>query len=206
MADELRQLKDENEEEEKVQSELSEEEQKLRDEFDQEEGIEFSQTINKDDLLKYNYYLMNNASNYMRAGLMLLLSILVIVVPIIRKENLFLIIIGVVLLIYSLLLHFPLQKLIIKNSIKKKVINEYTINVKFASRIKYQLKDEVNSPLVDYKNIYKIRVNSEYMYLHLSAYAIIIVKLECVDDKQALLDFVKSKYLGTKVYKEISKK
>lgn len=187
-----------NEEENISQEELEENRR-----FDEEEGIEFNQKLDKEDLVKYNYYLMKNGSNYMRMGLMIILGLFIIGYVFYYKSNYWLIAIGALILIYPIFFHFPLQKLIIRRQIKKKTIEEYDIDIKFGSRIRYRLASEKSSPLVDYKNIYKVRKNKEYIYLHMSVYAVIIIKLACCPNPDELVELIKTKYVGTKKYKEI---
>ncbi len=204
MSDEIRVIK-ENEEE--VQQE-NPEELRLKEEmaaFNEEEGIEFQQTLVKEDLVQYNYYLLKNPSNYFRTGLMVLLGIFLIVYPIIVKQNYWIIGVGAFLVIFCLFLFVPLQKALIRRQVKKKPTDSYVIDVKCASRLKYQLSSEENAPLIDYQNIYKVRKTPNYIYMHMGVYSVVIIKLDACEAKEELVEFIKSKYVGTNKYKELKK-
>jgi len=208
MADDMKVVKDEEEqqsEDEKVTEEtekVSLETIQENEEFDKEEGISFRQTITKDDLVKYNYYLMKNGSNYFRMALLVILGLFIIGYVIYFDSNYWLIALGAIVIIYPIFIHTPLQKFLIRRQIKKKTIEEYNIDVKFGTRIRYKLESEEYSPLVDYKNIFKVRKTDEYIYLHMSVYAVIIIKLECCPNVEELTELIKSKFIGTKKYKE----
>ena len=193
------------EEKEELQEETAEE-KALKEEMaaiDEEEGIAFQETLTKDDLVQYNYYLLKNGSNYFRTGIMVLLGIFLIIYPIVQHQNYWIIGVGAFLVIFCLFLFIPLQKAMIRRQIKKKEIDQFVIDVKFASKIKYQLATEGTSPLVEYRNIYKVRKTKDYIYLHMSVYAVIIIKLSFCDNPDALVEFIKSKYEGTKKYREM---
>lgn len=194
------------EEQEMEEVQETEAEKALREEmeaFDQEEGIAFQETLTKDDLVQYNYYLLKNGSNYFRLGIMLLLGVFLIIYPIIQQQNWWIIGVGAFLVVFCLFLFIPLQKAMIRRQIKKKQIDQFVIDVKFASKIKYQLSTEEASPLVDYQYIFKVRKTKDYLYLHMSVYTVIIIKLSFCEKPDELVEFIKNKYAGTNKYREM---
>ena len=77
------------------------------------------------------------------------------------------------------------------------------INVKIGSKyIRYQLKEETDSPLVSFEHIYKVVKRQDYLYLFINRYSIIVLKLESIEQKEQLLKMLKERYLSRKAYFE----
>ena len=186
--------------------ELSDEQQRLeteRAEFDLEEGIEFQEIIKKEDALNFNYYLQKNSSNFSRRLFSCLLGILMIWYVLNIKQYYGLILLGLGIIAYSIFLYVPIQKKLTKRMFEKKGFQDLTVNVKFASKIKYELDSENSSPLVPYEAI-KCAVKTEnYIYLHLGPYSVIIIKLEDLGERrEEVVEFIKNKYEQINKFKE----
>lgn len=208
MSDEIKVIKEVEEQEQENIPQENPEEKRQREEmeaFEAEEGISFRETITKDDLIQYNYYLLKNPSFYFRMTMMVLLGIFLIVYPIIVKSNYWIIGVGAFLALFSLFLSTPLQKALIRKQVKKKLVDQYIIDVKVGQRIKYQLDGEKYSPLIDFKNIYKARKTPNYIFLHMGVYSVIILRLADCEQKDELVELVKKQFEGTNKYKELKK-
>ena len=171
-----------------------EEEKRIREEFNKEEGIQFQQTITKDDAFNFNMYLLKNPSNFTRRIFTGLLGLILIIFIIVNKDMYWLIIFGILMIIYSVFFYGPLQKYLTKKMFNKKEFNDLKINVKFASKIMYELDDEQSSPLVDYGIIYKVVETNDYIFLHIDIYSIMIIKLSDCSQKDELRNMLKEKF------------
>ena len=107
-----------------------EEEKRIREEFNKEEGIQFQQTITKNDAINFNMYLLKNPSNFTRRIFTGLLGLILIIFIIVNKDMYWLIIFGVLMIIYSVFFYGPLQKYLTKRMFNKKEFNDLKINVK----------------------------------------------------------------------------
>ncbi|MBR2891153.1 MAG: hypothetical protein IKC22_02090 [Bacilli bacterium] len=182
-----------------------EEQQKIieRMEFDQEEGIEFQETITKEDALNFNYYLQNNSSNFTRRLFSSLLGVFLIGYVLNIKQYYWLIIVGLAMIVYSLYLYKPIQRRLTKRMFDKKEFKDLVVNVKLASKIKYELDTETISPLVPYDVIRQAVKTEKYIYLHISAYSVVIIKLEDLNElKEDVINFIKNKFEPINRYKE----
>lgn len=182
-----------------------EEQQKIieRMEFDQEEGIEFQETITKEDALNFNYYLQNNSSNFTRRLFSSLLGVFLIGYVLNIKQYYWLIIVGLAIIVYSLYLYKPIQRRLTKRMFDKKEFKDLVVNVKLASKIKYELDTETISPLVPYDVIRQAVKTEKYIYLHISAYSVVIIKLEDLNElKEDVINFIKNKFEPINRYKE----
>ena len=203
--EEINQKAEEVEEAEKEQ-EINEEQERLkaeRAEFDMEDGIEFQEIIRKEDALNFNYYLQKNSSNFSRRLFSCLLGVLMIWYVLNIKQYYGLILLGLGILAYAIFLYVPIQKRLTKRMFEKKGFQDLTVNVKFASKIKYELDSETISPLVPYETI-KCAVKTEkYIYLHLGPYSVIIIKLEDLGEKrEEVIEFIRNKFEPINKFKE----
>ena len=160
---------------------------------------------NKESGIKLNYWEFDPGSGLTLAACLIHASRTRVAILIIVKQNYWIIGVGAFLVIFCLFLFVPLQKALIRRQVKKKPTDSYVIDVKCASRLKYQLSSEENAPLIDYQNIYKVRKTPNYIYMHMGVYSVVIIKLDACEAKEELVEFIKSKYVGTNKYKELKK-
>lgn len=178
-----------------------EEERAIRAAFDEEEGIEFQQTITKEDAYNFNIYLLNNPSNFTRRMFTAIFGLILIIYILCIKEMYWAITIGVLMIIHAIFVYGPLQKLLTRRMFKKREFKDLSIEVKFASKMKYELVDEQNAPLIDYDIVYKVVETKDYIFLHIDTYSIMIIKLADCPNKEELVNFLQNKFEGTKKYK-----
>ena len=189
--------------------EHTEEQMRLKEEreaFDQEEGIEFQEIIKKEDALNFNYYLQKNSTNFSRRLFSCLLGILMIWYVLNIKQYYGLIVVGLAIIVYSLYLYIPIQRKLTKRMFEKKGFEDLTVNVKLASKIKYEVDYDKTSPLVSYEVIRCAVKTPNYIYLHLSQYSVIIIKLDDLgEQKDEIVAFIKNKFEPSNKYKEKQK-
>lgn len=206
---ELEQQQEQSVDKEVEKEELTEEQMRLKEEreaFDQEEGIEFQEIIKKEDALNFNYYLQKNSTNFSRRLFSCLLGILMIWYVLNIKQYYGLIVVGLAIIVYSLYLYIPIQRKLTKRMFEKKGFEDLTVNVKLASKIKYELDNEKTSPLVSYEVIRCAVKTPKYIYLHLSQYSVIIIKLDDLgEQKEEIVAFIKNKFEPSNKYKEKQK-
>ena len=178
-----------------------EEEQAIRAAFDLEEGIEFQQTITKEDAYNFNIYLLNNPSNFTRRMLTAIFGLFLIVYILCIKEMYWAIAIGILMIIHAAFIYGPLQRMLTRRMFNKREFKDLNIEVKFASKMKYELVDEQNAPLIDYDIVYKVVKTKDYIFLHIDTYSIMIIKLADCPNKDELVNFLQNKFEGTKKYK-----
>ena len=177
------------------------EEKRIREEFDAEEGIEFVQTITKEDAFNFNVYLLNNPSNFTRRMFTAIFGLILIIYILFIKEMYWVIAIGVLMIIHAIFVYGPLQKLLTRRMFKKREFKDLNISVKFASKMKYELIEEESAPLIDYDIVYKVVETKDYIFLHIDTYSIMIIKLTDCPNKEELVKFLQNKFEGTKKYK-----
>lgn len=197
-------INEEQEEKNNEEMDIEKQEQlKLeREELDKEEGIEFQEIITKDDALKFNFYLQNNSSNFSRRLFSSLLGVFLIGYVLNIKQYYGLIIVGLAIIVYSCFLYVLIQRKLTERMFNKNGFENLTVNVKLASKIKYELDTEKISPLVSYELIKYAVKTDEYIYLHLSQYSVIIIKLiDCQEKRDEVIEFIKNKYESSNRYK-----
>lgn len=190
--------------EEELTAEQLEELERIRiehEELDQEEGIEFIETINKEDAFQFNIYLQNNPSNFSRRIFTALLGVILIIYILVIKTMYWMIPFGVLIIAYAIFIYGPLQKYLTKRMFDKKDFADLNISIKFGSKIKYELVNE-KSALVTYDVIQRVVKTKDYIYLHISAYGIMIIKLQDCSDVEGLVKLLKEKFEPLKRYKE----
>ncbi len=205
MQEELKQeeieIKDEqmNEQEEYIDPQ-----QQAKEELAQEEGIEFDQTLNKKDIEEMNLFLIkHDPSSFVKRSFLVFVGALFIILSIVNKKNYYMIILGSIVIIYATVLYTLLRVMYLKNRLDKNPPEPLDINVKIGSKyIRYQLKEETDSPLVSFEHIYKVVKRQEYLYLFINRYSIIVLKLESIEQKEQLLKMLKERYLSRKAYFE----
>lgn len=178
-----------------------EEEQAIRAAFDMEEGIEFQQTITKEDAYNFNIYLLNNPSNFTRRMFTAIIGLFLIVYILCIKQMYWAIVIGILMIIHAVFVYGPLQRMLTRRMFNKREFKDLNIEVKFASKMKYELVDEQNAPLIDYDIVYKVVETKDYIFLHIDTYSIMIIKLADCPNKEELVSFLQNKFEGTKKYK-----
>lgn len=175
-----------------------------KEELEKEEGIEFNQTLDKDDIINMNIFLLkNDSSAIIKRVFLIFVGVLFIVMAIINKKNYYMISLGSILIIYATVLYTTLRIVYLKNKINNNPTEPLSINVKIGSKyIKYQLAEETDSPLVSFEHIYKVVKNNQYLYMFINRFSIIVLKLDSVEQKEELLNLVKKRYLPRKAYFE----
>ena len=208
MSEELKEeiIQEQNEEstiEEQVE-EYVDPQKKAKEELEQEAGIEFTQTLNKEDILEMNIFLVkHDSSAFVKRSFLVFVGILFIVMSIINKNNYYMIALGSVLVIYATVLYTLLRVVYVKKRISSNPPEPLEINVKIGSKhIKYQLAEETDSPIVAFSHVYKVVKNKEYLYLFINRFSIIVFKLDSIEQKEELLQLVKERYMPRKAYFE----
>ena len=176
----------------------------IKKQFNEEIGIEFNQTLNKDDIYTFNRFLIkHNSSSYITRTVLLFAGALFIAMSIIEQKNYYMIVLGAALIIYTTVLYNVLRIAYLKNRLKKNPPEPIEINVKVGQKyIRYQLKEETDSPLVAFDNIYKAVKNGNYLYLYINRYSFIVIKLDALEHPDQLLEQIKKRYLPIKSYFE----
>lgn len=176
----------------------------IKQEFERAEGIEFTQTLDKEDIKTFNLFLIkHDSSALVKRSFLIFAGVLFIVMSIITKKNYYMIALGSVLVIYATVLYNTLRVAYLKSRIDKNPPEPIEINVKITDQyIRYQLKEETDSPLVSFNNIYKVVKNKDYLYLFINRYSIVVLKLNSIEQKEKVLEQVKNRYLPRKSYFE----
>ena len=176
----------------------------IKQEFERAEGIEFTQTLDKEDIKTFNLFLIkHDSSALVKRSFLIFAGVLFIVMSIITKKNYYMIALGSILVIYATVLYNTLRVAYLKNRIDKNPPEPIEINVKITDQyIRYQLKEETDSPLVSFNNIYKVVKNKDYLYLFINRYSIVVLKLNSIEQKEKVLEQVKNRYLPRKSYFE----
>lgn len=176
----------------------------IKQEFERAEGIEFTQTLDKEDIKTFNLFLIkHDSSALVKRSFLIFAGALFIVMSIITKKNYYMIALGSVLVIYATVLYNTLRVAYLKSRIDKNPPEPIEINVKITDQyIRYQLKEETDSPLVSFNNIYKVVKNKDYLYLFINRYSIVVLKLNSIEQKEKVLEQVKNRYLPRKSYFE----
>ena len=189
---------------EEQQAEYEDPQKLAKEELDNEVGIEFSQSLERDDILEMNLFLIkHDSSSYVKRTFLLFVGALFIVLPIINKTRYYMIALGAILVIYAIFLYTLLRVVYLKSRISKTPPEPLDINVKIGSKhIRYQLAEETDSPIVSFDHIYKVVKNKEYLYLFINRYSIIVLKLDSISQKEEVINMMKERYLSRKAYFE----
>lgn len=198
------------EEENKEENVLSEEEIAAMT----EEGLEFSETISSNDVYNFNRYLLEKSSaNLLSRILFSIMGLIVVCAPIAQYFNAkqedgdpkfvwWMVLIGALMLVYGIILYNPIQRMLIARNLKKRNVQDLKINIKLGKQyIKYALATEEKAPLIKVKDIYRVAITPEYIYLHINAYSIVILKLIDNDQKEQIIDAVKETFTNCKKFK-----
>lgn len=199
------QIKQEEVNQTEQETEVYEDPQKLaKEELNNEAGIEFYQSLEKEDILAMNLFLIkHDSSSYVKRAFLLFVGALFIVMPIINQARYYMIALGAILVIYSTVLYTLLRVAYLKSRISKNPPEPLEINVKIGSKhIRYQLVEETDSPIVSFEHIYKVVKNKEYLYLFINRYSIIVLKLDSIEEKDEVIKMMKERYLSRKAYFE----
>lgn len=185
---------------EKEDVELSEEEIA----FLEEEGIEFKETLTEEDIYNFNNYILSkSSSNLVSRIIFILLGLIVCVLPAFAQNYYWIIFLGSFLIIYGAFLYMPLQRKIVKKNLKAKKIQNLYISVKVGTEhVQYKLVSEKSAPLIKIKDITKAVNKKDYIYLHINAYTIVIIKLIDNDKKEEITEKIKEIFVPIKKYKE----
>ena len=204
MQEEIKQEELEIQEEQVSQEEYVDPQQQAKEELAQEEGIEFDQTLNKKDIEEMNLFLIkHDPSSFVKRSFLVFVGALFIILSIVNKKNYYMIFLGSIVIIYATVLYTLLRVMYLKNRLDKNPPEPLDINVKIGSKyIRYQLKEETDSPLVSFEHIYKVVKRQDYLYLFINRYSIIVLKLESIEQKEQLLKMLKERYLSRKAYFE----
>lgn len=177
-----------------------------RAKLDAEDGFEYTQVIDRDDIYNLNWYLkVKDGAAFTKRLMFSFIGIIAIVLSIVNKTSYYMIGIGAVVVLYSTVLYLPIQKALFNSRFNKQYPAEdhkdLIINVKLGSEhIRYELPEEVNSPLVPWKHIYKVIEKQDYIYLHINQYSILLLKTKELEDKKVLTSIVKRRILDPKRY------
>ena len=152
----------------------------------------------------FNLFLIkHDSSALVKRSFLIFAGALFIVMSIITKKNYYMIALGSALVIYATVLYNTLRVAYLKSRIDKNPPEPIEINVKITDQyIRYQLKEETDSPLVSFNNIYKVVKNKDYLYLFINRYSIVVLKLNSIEQKEKVLEQVKNRYLPRKSYFE----
>lgn len=195
-------VKDESLEQKEVVDEQAEERAKL----DAEEGYEYTQIIDRDDIYKLNWYLrVKDGATFTKRLMFTMIGIIFVVLSIVQKNAYYMIPIGAVLALYSTVLYIPINKILFNKKFEKQYPeeehNDLIINVKLGSEfIRYEMPNEVNSPLVPWKSIYKVIEKQDYIYLHINQYSILVLKIKDIEDKNVITKTIKRRILDPRRY------
>ena len=186
------------------QPEVSEELLQQEAEFYQEEGFELKETITKDDVFALNIYILkNNPSNLIGRILFMIMGIIVSLMPLFDPNNWWAILIGVPLFAYGLIIYMPLQTLMIKRSLAKKNFEPLDITLRMTkTKVLYKLVKEEHAPFVNVSDIVKVVKTPSYIYMHLNAYSVMVIKLEELENSEEIINRVKEQFVPLKKYKE----
>ena len=189
---------------EEPQEEIIDPQKEAKEELDLEEGIEFTQTLEKADIKEMNIFLIkHDSTSLVKRVFLIFVGALFITLSIINQKNYYMIPLGSIVIIYATILYNVLRVAYLKNKIEKSPMELLEINVKVGSKyIRYQLKEETDSPLVSFEHIYKVVKHQKYLYLFINRFSIIVLKLESTDKKDELITILKNKYLPRKAYFE----
>lgn len=189
---------------EEQQAEYEDPQKLAKEELDNEVGIEFSQSLERDDILEMNLFLIkHDSSSYVKRSFLVFVGALFIALPIINKTRYYMIALGAILVIYAVFLYTLLRVVYLKSRISKTPPEPLDINVKIGSKhIRYQLAEETDSPIVSFDHIYKVVKNKEYLYLFINRYSIIVLKLDSISQKEEVINMMKERYLSRKAYFE----
>lgn len=192
------------EQQEQQQPEVSEELLQQEAEFYQEEGFELKETITKDDVFALNIYILkNNPSNLIGRILFMIMGIIVSLMPLFDPNNWWAILIGVPLFAYGLIIYMPLQTLMIKRSLAKKNFEPLDITLRMTkTKVLYKLVKEEHAPFVNVSDIVKVVKTPSYIYMHLNAYSVMVIKLEELENSEEIINRVKEQFVPLKKYKE----
>ena len=195
------------EQETKEEQEISEEQLAEEEAFFNEEGIEFEETIDKDDVFALNVYLVKHApSNWLGRILFMIMGIIVSIMPLFNPANWWAIIIGVPMFAYGLIIYMPLQILMIKRSLAKKNFAALEIMIRMTeTKVLYKLKKEEHAPLVKLSDVIKVVKTPDYIYMHLNAYSVIIIKLANLENAELITNKIKEHFIPLKKYREKNK-
>ena len=175
--------------------------------FSAEEGIEFSETLDYNDVYAFNLYVLKKApSNILSRILFSIMGIILIVLPIVNQNNWWLIAIGVVILLYSLVFYNAVQRRMINANLKRKNFNPLNIIIKIGqTKIKYCLVTEKHPPLINITDVVKVVKTPQYIYLHISAYSVVIIKLIDNEQSEEIINLVKNTFEPLHKYHEVVK-
>ena len=207
-AEEQQVAQEQQEEEQQVaqeeKPEVSEEQLQAEAEFFSEEGFEIEETITKDDVYALNIYILkNNPSNWVGRILFMIMGVIVALMPLFDPKNWWAILIGVPLIAYGLFIYMPLQASMIRRNIAKKNFNPLDITLRMTkTKVLYKLKKEEHAPLVNVADIIKVVKTPNYIYMHLNAYSVMVIKLEELENSEEIINKVKEQFVPLKKYKE----
>ena len=190
-------------EELKEEQEITEEQLAEEEAFFNEEGFELEETIEKDDVFALNVYILGHTpSNWIGRILFMIMGIVICLMPIFNPENWWAILIGVPMFAYGLIIYMPLQILMIKRSLSKKNFEPLQIYLRITpSKILYKLTKEEHAPLVNVSDIIRVVQTPHYIYLHLNAYSVIIIKLDNLVNQEEVINKLRNQFEPLKKYK-----
>ena len=190
-------------EEVKKKQEITEEQLAEEEAFFNEEGFELEEVIEKDDVFALNVYILGHTpSNWIGRILFMIMGIVICLMPIFNPENWWAILIGVPMFAYGLIIYMPLQILMIKRSLAKKNFEPLHIYLRITpNKILYKLTKEEHAPLVKTTDIIKVVQTPRYIYMHLNAYSVIIIKLDNLANQEEVISKLKEQFEPLKKYK-----
>lgn len=194
------------EEVENENKEVVDEQAEERARLDAEDGFEYTQVIERDDIYKLNWYLrVKDGATFTKRLMFTMIGIIFIVLSIVQKDAYYMIPIGAVLALYSTVLYIPINKALFNKKFEKQYPveqhNDLIINVKLGTEhIRYEMPDEVNSPLVSWKHIYKVIEKEDYIYLHINQYSILLLKTKDLPNKNVLTTTIKRRIQDPRRY------
>ena len=189
---------------EEQQEEYVDPQKEAKEFLNSEEGIEFTQTLEKEDIKEMNIFLIkHDSSNLVKRVFLTFVGTLFITLSIVNKKNYYMIALGSIVIIYATILYNVLRLAYLRSRLDKSTFEPLEVNVKVGSKhIRYQLKEETDSPLVSFDHVYKVVERQNYIYLFINRYSIIVFKLDSLEQKEELIQILKNKYLPRKAYFE----
>lgn len=168
-----------------------------------EKTIEFKEELLVEDLQVANYYNFKKQRKYLFNQIIFIaMSIIMIIMSIMEKEWVFLVV-GIILLIFSVFLFVPLYKKMIYIAVKKNMSESLKIRISFDDEgFIYALDEELETEpqKYTYEQVIKVVNLPEYIYMYFSNSMIAIIKKSECTELVDLETLIKDKFNESKKY------
>lgn len=165
--------------------------------------IEFKEELLIEDLQMANYYNFKKQRKHLVNQLIFIaMSIIMIVMSVMEKEWA-LLVIGIILLLFSVFLFVPLYKKMIYSAVKKNMGETLKIKLLFDNEgFIYALDEEteIEPQKYQYDQVIKVIDLPEYIYLYFSNTMIAIVKKSMCTELVDLENLIKNKFDSSNKY------